>query len=220
MRRLVWERMTKTELPKNRWVTTTCGDSKCLNPDHLKATEFRRAAWLISRGSLPESRRHIEVTCGNVRCLNPKHLICPTTEERFWSHVDKTEGCWNWTGAFSKTNVARRKHFYGAFCFRENKERVWVMAHRYSYELAYGKIVGHVPGDEGQELCVLHHCDNPKCVRPDHLFLGTDQDNHDDMVRKGRHARGPALAEAMRTAREARTNMVRLCNKVMGVSNE
>lgn len=51
-------------------------------------------------------------------------------------------------------------------------------AHVYSWQLHYGEIQ--------DSLHVLHHCDNPECVRPEHLFLGTQKDNSDDMIRKGR----------------------------------
>lgn len=145
------------------------------------AVEFRRVSWWIRHGYLPDCTRHVEVTCGNVLCVNPKHLVCPTTEERFWSHVEKSGECWEWTGALSKEN-ARPTHHYGAFCYRLDGKRVWIMAHRFSWELHNGPVP-----DSDVEICVLHRCDNPRCVRPDHLFLGTDKDNMHDMIRKGRH---------------------------------
>lgn len=93
--------------------------------------------------------------------------VPPKTQERFWELVEKTESCWNWTGC-------RLKSGYGKF-------RLY-LAHRFSYLLHFGEIPnGHF---------VLHHCDNPRCVRPDHLFTGTHQDNMDDMHAKGRGARG------------------------------
>ena len=150
------------------------------------SVEFRRVSFWIRHGYLPDWTRHVEVTCGNVLCVNPNHLTCPTTEERFWSHVDKSGDCWEWTGALTKV-YARPTHHYGAFCFRQNGKRVWVVAHRFSWELHNGPIVGHVPGDLEKEVCVLHRCDNTVCVRPDHLFLGSDKDNIHDMIRKGRH---------------------------------
>jgi hypothetical protein len=98
-----------------------------------------------------------------------------TTDERFWAKVEKTEGCWLWTGA-------KRHKGYGAFVYARDGEVVQGRAHRYSYEVHVGPIP---PG-----VFVLHRCDTPACVRPDHLFLGTNQDNVTDMMKKGRHVSG------------------------------
>jgi hypothetical protein len=90
-----------------------------------------------------------------------------TSEQRFWEKVDKTENCWNWVASCLK---------FGHGHFRVGK-RV-ILAHRYSYELH----IGPIPKD----MCVLHKCDNPKCVNPDHLFLGTRINNIEDMDVKNR----------------------------------
>ena len=91
-----------------------------------------------------------------------------TLGARFWSRVTKTTTCWLWTGdrkpAGYGTLLVGRRHTY---------------AHRLAYELTYGLIL---PGME-----CMHRCDNPPCVRPDHLFLGMHGDNVRDMVAKGRH---------------------------------
>jgi len=81
--------------------------------------------------------------------------------------VIKTEDCWEWNGA----NDGR----YGIVWLNGRNHK----AHRVAYVLAYGQI----PND----LMVLHHCDNPRCVRPDHLFLGTQSDNLIDCSKKGRN---------------------------------
>jgi HNH endonuclease len=110
-----------------------------------------------------------------------------TREERFWAKVNKGDGtgCWLWTGA----NNGRG---YGQF------GRPPTYAHRISYEFYYGPIP--------QGLCVLHRCDNPPCVRPDHLWLGTKAQNSDDMARKGRAPRsgGPGAKLSMEKAAEIR----------------
>jgi hypothetical protein len=92
------------------------------------------------------------------------HLRGPFNER-----VAKTEDCWLWTGQTYET-----KRPYGRFHFRDKR----YLAHRISWVLHFGEIP---PG-----LLVCHRCDNPKCVRPDHLFLGTYADNKWDSVRKGR----------------------------------
>jgi len=98
------------------------------------------------------------------------------TIKRFWAKVEKTDNCWLWTGS-------KRNKGYGAFVYADkNGKVVQGRAHRFSYEIH----VGEIP--EG--LFVLHKCDNPGCVNPDHLFVGTNQDNVTDMVSKGRHVRG------------------------------
>jgi len=97
-----------------------------------------------------------------------------TQEQRFWSKVDisNPNGCWEWNaGCFSSG--------YGAFAISRNKK---VYAHRLAWELTNGPI------PEG--MCVLHHCDNPKCCNAEnteeHLFLGTKKDNTQDMITKNR----------------------------------
>lgn len=93
--------------------------------------------------------------------------------KRFWKKVDKVNslnGCWLWTASVS--------NHYGRFSI--GKQTAY--AHRFSYELANGAIPA------GFYVC--HTCDNPLCVNPAHLFLGTHQDNMDDRNNKGRMARG------------------------------
>lgn len=87
--------------------------------------------------------------------------------DNFWSKVNKTETCWIWTGG-------KKGNGYGAFYVKRKS----VLAHRYVLEL-----MGiNVP----KNMVVCHTCDNPSCVRPDHLFIGTLRDNSNDMVKKNR----------------------------------
>jgi hypothetical protein len=98
--------------------------------------------------------------------------------KKYWTRViPHTDGCWGWAGSTAAG--------YGWIGLKSRGSRRSYNAHRVAYELR----VGDIP--EG--MCVPHRCDNRRCSRPDHLFLGTKQDNSRDMVAKGRHRPGGRL---------------------------
>lgn len=132
-------------------------------------------------GTIPDNTRLLR-TCRERLCINPTHLqaqaqqpkhttkrVVMTPEERFWSRVHKGDdatSCWMWRGGnngkYGRMKIAPKQS---------------IDAHRFSYILHYGKI------PEGRIIC--HKCNNPACVRPDHLYAGTYKDNYDDMAKAG-----------------------------------
>jgi hypothetical protein len=123
------------------------------------------ACGLIFRAAPSIRRRFCSMACRRPALTRP-------IEDRFWERVEKADGCWNWTGCVRKGygSLGRGPHGTGS-----------ISTHVFSWTLHFGAPNG---------LCVLHRCDNRRCVRPDHLFLGTLADNIADMVSKGRQARG------------------------------
>ncbi len=110
------------------------------------------------------------------RCNKPLRLgyrfcsyycVNGSPEERFWSKVDKTGPCWLWTASTVEFG-------YGRIRWEGRAER----AHRVSYVISKGAI------PQGKQ--VLHRCDVPACVNPSHLYVGTDQDNAQDRMTRGR----------------------------------
>ena len=95
------------------------------------------------------------------------------TRQRFLAKIDGNTNCWKWIGG-------KDRHGYGLVKIAGSMK----LTHR----VAYANFVGPIPAG----MHVLHTCDNPGCVNPTHLWLGTHQDNMDDMARKGRANRcGP-----------------------------
>lgn len=108
--------------------------------------------------------------------LSPKDIA------RFWKKVRIGDGCWEWDSVLCEWG-------YGQFSIRVNKKGRLFRAHRVAYTIEYGPI------PEGLSVC--HRCDNPKCVRPDHLFVGTSHDNNADKIAKGRGPRTKLTPEAV-----------------------
>ncbi len=106
--------------------------------------------------------------------MQPQSTTFPASMiARFWKYTDRTsspDDCWPWIGPLYSNDygrLAKPGHAAGG-----------VLAHRFSWQLHFGPIPAG--------LLVCHHCDNRRCVRPDHLFVGTQRQNMDDMVAKGR----------------------------------
>lgn len=123
--------------------------------------QFKRTPCRISRAKVP---------CCSQSCAYTARR--KSLADRLWSRTKKTESCWLWMGSPDKFG-------YGKLVVRKGIEKG---AHRISWELAHGPI------PDG--LLVLHKCDVPNCVNPDHLFLGTYKDNKADCISKGRHSHG------------------------------
>jgi hypothetical protein len=136
-----------------------------------------RWAYTICGLELDEKVR-VFCNCQNSICVRPEHHPPFDPIAAFWEKVDKSGICWEWIGAISGNG-------YGAVWWNGKMQS----AHTVSFEIANGEI------PDG--LFVLHSCDNRRCVYLRHLFLGTHQQNMDDMVAKGRQAKGP-MSERVR----------------------
>lgn len=149
-------------------------------PNPYQRSDMRQSTCLISSCERPEwsrgwCRRHYD----KWRNHGDPSWEPPTIHERFWSRAERGPDCWEWQGY-------RRPDRYGLVGGRTTPK---ILAHRLAWQLTYGPIP--------TGLFVCHHCDNPPCVRPDHLFLGTQTDNMRDAAKKGRIYSGIGARRAM-----------------------
>lgn len=108
-------------------------------------------------------------------------------DERFWAKVEKTEGCWNWTGATNGNGT------YGRCVVEVGPAPDYRVKNRPAHHVSWFLHYGEWP------VYVMHLCDNGLCVRPDHLRQATHQENIADAVAKGRTARGERSGRAKLT---------------------
>lgn len=137
-----------------------------------------------------------EAAAARLPGADPYHLGVAMTQKNnvniFNSKVQITPGCWIWLGSKDPCGYGRFKGPAGE------------SAHRNSYFY----FIGEIP--HGMQIC--HRCDNPECVNPDHLFAGSNQDNVDDKISKGRHPRGEKSATAkinFKTVSEIRSRYIK-----------
>lgn len=136
------------------------------------------------RKDLSRGRYYCSVRCAaRDRAPRPRRSLI----DRFWDHVVKTDGCWLWEPTVATNDYGR---------IRIGGRGAKVKTHRLSWEIH----VGPIPDG----MHVLHRCDTPPCVRPEHLFLGTHAENHVDKTRKGRQTRGEGVVIGKLTADSVR----------------
>lgn len=204
-----WEIVDKSNGPESCWLWT--GHIYKTGYGSFGSNSSHKAAWIFTHGTVPK-KTHVKHSCQNRHCVNPLHLFLDHAGPRkgnipwnkgkreevanlFWKSVDKSDNpnaCWEWS-------AYRNNQGYGMFTPIET--RTPIGAHRLSYILHFNDI------PEG--LFVLHKCDNPPCVNPNHLFLGTAKDNIRDAIQKGRLLNRDNSTKRKPTLNEEKIRLIR-----------
>lgn len=153
-----------------RSICRKCRSASVVEYDRNRAPEKRKYANEYAR-RIGKVKEYPCEQCGKLCYKKYAKAFC-SDQCRFLSYVEITDTCWLWTGGLKRRG-------YGKFSMIPIKS---MPAHRASYILFKGEI------PEGK--CICHQCDNPRCVKPEHLWVGTTQENTQDMVNKGRSLRG------------------------------
>ena len=168
-----------------------------------KNHQVNRVAYELTYGPIPDGVAVVR-QCGAVLCVRPDHLSAKvhgqagaSLEDRFWARVKRAAGCWFWQGSRNATD-------YGLI-YPGRKSKRSLLAHRVSWEIHNGPIPNG--------LHVLHHCDTPPCVNPEHVFLGTQTDNNADRDAKGRGNIGAKNGAAVLKAGQVREILRRYDNR-------
>jgi hypothetical protein len=148
------------------------------SPVHIGGKRYAPVAVACEVAGISTKGKYIVRECESLHCIAVEHVLVLSLEDavlydarrRFFAKVKKLPGrdaCWTWLAAPSGSQG------YGSFTFNGKR----LLAHQAALKLE---------GVETGEAFVCHRCDNPRCVRPAHLFLGTHQENMEDCSRKGR----------------------------------
>lgn len=173
------------------WIGATSGNSavttikgKTASVKKILYTDFNRISMYSG---------YLHSSCHNKKCVNPQHLLSRDQYFMTFFEINAVSGCWEWLG--------KKRGGYGMFS-ADHKNH---LAHR----LMYVKYNGNIP--ENKNVC--HKCDNPSCVNPQHLWLGTHQENMTDMITKKRDKKSYGSANHLATITEKEAREIKIKHK-------